>query len=65
MSEANNLYESLKNDPTEAIAWAKREIKEYEALKTISNEKELIYWADFQIEGFNKFLKLACLQMKK
>jgi len=37
-SAADNFLEMLRNDPKEIIAWAKREIKEYEELiKLIEN----------------------------
>jgi len=38
MSEANNVFEALKNNPQEIIEWCENEIKEYKKLiKLIKN----------------------------
>ena len=38
-SHAHNFFEALKDDPKEIIAWAKREIKEYEQLIKLIEKK--------------------------
>ena len=39
-TKAENFFESLKDNPKEIIAWAKREIKEYEKLIEIITNHE-------------------------
>ena len=39
MSQANTLFEILKNHPEETIKWAKTEIKEYQKLIKLLEEQ--------------------------